>query len=183
MGKTIRLHEFSSTTSAETVKEFLERYTGKGTVIAVKLRVPTEGGPSRYALVQFTTSECADRVILLIRRRGLVFKGFRLTTSATKTDIVAKPRSFLHVMENVTLNFGCKTSNEKFSILCGVENADVKFGFGARKIYFFLKYGHEEYKLELLNESIWQLQLYNSQPKRAKLLLFQVCHFCLFSLS
>lgn len=183
MGKTIRLHEFSSTTSAKTVKEFLEPYTGRGTVVAIKLRFPREGGASRYAIVQFTTSKCADRVILLIRRGGLVFMGSKLRTSPAKTDIVANPRSFSHVMENVAVNFGCQTSNEKFSVLCGVENADVKFGFGARKIYFFLKYGHEEYKLELLYESIWQLQLYNSQPNRAKLLLFQVCHFSLFFLS
>lgn len=173
MGKTIQIYGFTSTASAEKVRKFLERYTGEATVFAVRVRVPRQGGSRLYAIVQFTDKRYADFIISLANG-GLPFERFNLKARAAETDIDAKPRSFLDVMEDITLNFGCQTSNEKFSFLWKREKVGVKFGLEMRKIYFFFTYDRAEYKLELFYETIWQLQLHNPQGRRAKFLLIQL---------
>ncbi|KAM0039318.1 putative RNA-directed RNA polymerase [Helianthus debilis subsp. tardiflorus] len=62
-------------------------------------------------------------------------------------DLVQKPRQFAFEMEGATLHFGCQVSKTSLSVLCEMENASVKFGFGLRKLYFGVSEFMTSYKL------------------------------------
>lgn len=173
MERTIQVYGFTSNTTEETVKEFLERCAGEGTVSTVRIRVPGKRGARLSATVQFTTNAYAD-IIISLANKELMFEGFSLKARQVETDMDEAPRSYWHAMEHVTLNLGCQTSKEKFSVLWKKGNVRVEFGFEMRKIYFFLTYNRTKYKLELLYETIWQLQLHKSSRQRAKFLVIQV---------
>ncbi|KAG2701610.1 hypothetical protein I3760_06G053400 [Carya illinoinensis] len=153
MGKTIHLSGFPSSVTAQEVKEFLERHTGEGTVYAIKIR-PNKSGVQRAN---------ATRSFL---------KAWEM-----ECDIVPKPRTTLHSLENTTLHFGCQISNEKFSILWRAVNVSVNFGTGFRKFQFVLLHNYVEYRLELSYENIWQIELHRPRGQTAKYLLIQGIHF------
>ncbi|XP_057962937.1 RNA-dependent RNA polymerase 1-like [Malania oleifera] len=173
MGKTIQVFGFPSHVSLEAVKEFLEGYTGSGTIFALKVRTPKNGGSRVYAIVQFTTSKDAELIIKLANQR-LWYGNSYLKAREMELDIVPKPRAFLHSMEDITLHFGCQISNENFSVLWKGKNVIVNFGLELRKIYFCFSYCHIEYKLEIDYENIWQIKLYRSRSRSAKYLLIQL---------
>ncbi|KAI3465377.1 hypothetical protein Pfo_022040 [Paulownia fortunei] len=89
-------------------------------------------------------------------------------------DIVQNPRTYVHEMEHVTLNFGCQTSREKFAVLWKGTSVSVKFGTGLKKMHFLLSHNSVEYKLQLSYECIWQIVLYSPRGQTAKLLLIQL---------
>ncbi|CAL5400050.1 unnamed protein product [Camellia sinensis] len=173
MGKTIQVSGFPHLVSAERVKEFLEKHTGKGTVYALEVREPKKRGSRAYATVQFTSAKSSEHIISLANQR-LYYGSSYLKAYAKDFDIVQKPKVYVHDMESVTLYFGCQISKEKFSVLWKKANVSVKFGFGLRKLYFFLSYLSVEYKLELSYENIWQIELRRLQGQTAKFLLIQL---------
>uniref|UniRef100_A0A7N2L809 RNA-dependent RNA polymerase n=1 Tax=Quercus lobata TaxID=97700 RepID=A0A7N2L809_QUELO len=89
-------------------------------------------------------------------------------------DIVPKPRTFLHSMENIKLHLGCQISNEKFVILWNAVNVSVNFGIGLRKLQFFLSHNYVEYRLDLYYENIWQIELRHPRSQDTKHLLIQL---------
>ncbi|GLT69006.1 hypothetical protein SLA2020_411920 [Shorea laevis] len=91
-----------------------------------------------------------------------------------KLDIVPKPRTFLHSIENITMHFGCQTSKEKFLILWKAENVSVNFGTGMRKLHFSLSDNYVAYRLELSYENVWQIELHRPRGETAKYLLIQL---------
>ncbi|KAA8532480.1 hypothetical protein F0562_032520 [Nyssa sinensis] len=171
MGKTVQVYGFPYPVSAEAVKGFLERYTGKGTVYAIEIWKSPKG--RACAKIQFTTNKGAEYVISLANRR-LWYGSSYLKAQALKSDIIPKPKTYVHDVESITVHFGCQISRDKFSVLWRRENVSVKFGFGQRKMYFFLSYLSVEYKLELSYENIWQIELYRPRGQTAKLLLIQL---------
>uniref|UniRef100_A0A5B7AKX8 RNA-dependent RNA polymerase n=1 Tax=Davidia involucrata TaxID=16924 RepID=A0A5B7AKX8_DAVIN len=168
--KTIRVYGFPYPVSAEAVKGFLELYTGKGTVYA--LEIWQSGKGRACAKVQFTTAEGAQSVIKVKRR--LRYGSSYLKAHAIKSDIIRKPKAYVHEMESITLHFGCQISREKFSVLWSRKNVSVKFGFELRKMYFFLSYRSVGYKLQLSYENIWQIELYRPRGQTTKFLLIQL---------
>ncbi|KAE9450874.1 hypothetical protein C3L33_17225, partial [Rhododendron williamsianum] len=173
MGKTISLFGFPYVLSGEIVKEFIERYTGGGTVVALEVREPKKEGSRAYAIVQFTNTRSADKIITLANQK-LYFGRSYLKASTKNFDLVPNPKKYEHVMEGVTICCGCQTSKEKFSVLWEREDITVKFGFGLRKVYFFMSYHALEYKLELFYENILKIELHRPRGQTAKFLLIQV---------
>ncbi|PIM98069.1 RNA-directed RNA polymerase QDE-1 [Handroanthus impetiginosus] len=172
MGKTIQVFGFPYLLAAEVVKKFLEQYTGQGTVVALEVK-PSKKGARSYARVQFANSRCADVVIDLANRR-LYYGTSYLKAWESDTDIVQNPRAYVHEMEQVTLNLGCQTSEEKFSVLWKATSVSVKFGLGMKKMHFFLCHNSVQYRLQLSYESIWQIVMYNPRGLSAKFLVIQL---------
>ncbi|XVF03028.1 hypothetical protein REPUB_Repub04eG0225200 [Reevesia pubescens] len=172
MGKTIQISGFPSTACAEEVKKFLESYTGKETVFALKIR-PQKVGGRKYAIVQFTKSIDAVRIVNLTSGR-LYYGNSYLKAREMDNDIVPMPRTFLHTMEHVRVHFGCLVSNEKFHVLWRAVDVTVNFGTGMRKLQFLLSHRGLEYKLELFYENIWQIELHCPRNQTSKYLLIQL---------
>ena len=173
MGKTIRLSGFPYLVPGETVKEFLEKHTGRGTVEALEVREPKKTGSRAYAIVQFTTAIYADYILSLASRKFYYGTSY-LKAYPNDFDLVQNPKAYAHDMESVTLHFGCQISKEKFSVLWKMEDITVKFGSGLRKMYFFFSCPFVDYKLELSYENIWQLELHRPPGQTSKFLLIQV---------
>ncbi|KAL7000848.1 RNA-directed RNA polymerase [Sarracenia purpurea var. burkii] len=174
MGKTIQLSGFPRLVPGEDVKNFLERYTGRGTVDALEVREPKKSGSRAYATVQFTNAKSADYIISLANKRLLYYGNSYLKAYAKDFDIVPKPKVYVLDVESATLHFGCQISKEKFSVLWKRENVSARFGFSLRKLYFFASYSSVEYKLELFYENIWQIELHRPRNQMEKFLLIQV---------
>ncbi|XP_034691829.1 probable RNA-dependent RNA polymerase 1 [Vitis riparia] len=172
MGKTIQVYGVPSNVSANEIKEFLEKYTGEGTIEALEIKQPKSGVSMTHAKVQFTSLILAKLIISLAKQ--LWYGGNYLKAREMDLDIIPKPRTFLHSMDRITLHFGYQMSDERFSVLWKAINVSVKFGFGLRKFYFFLSHGSEEYKLELSYENIWQIQLREPCGQNTKFLLIQL---------
>ncbi|XP_050275545.1 probable RNA-dependent RNA polymerase 1 [Quercus robur] len=170
MGKTIQLNGFPSNVTVATVKRFVEQHTGEGTVYAIKIRQSRGVRPAAYAIIQFTTTRCAELIISL----GLWYGTSYLRAREMERDIVPKPRTFLHSMENIKLHLGCQISNEKFVILWNAANVSVNFGIGLRKLQFFLAHNYVEYRLDLYYENIWQIELRRPRSQDTKHLLIQL---------
>jgi RNA-dependent RNA polymerase len=80
VGRTIQVHGFDLTDSAESVKDILERIAGTGTICAVKLRPPRNisANSRAFAIVQFQTQESASLVEDAARRNALRIGRFYL---------------------------------------------------------------------------------------------------------
>ncbi|XP_048319250.2 probable RNA-dependent RNA polymerase 1 isoform X1 [Ziziphus jujuba] len=173
MAKTVQLSGFPGSVSADTVKEFLERYTGEGTVYAIKVRQHRNQASKSYATVQFTSAKDVESIIFLPRQR-LRYGWFYIKARVMEVDIVPKPRTILHRLQNITLYFGCQVSREKFSVLWKEVNVSVEFGNGLRQLHFYFKHQHIEYKLQLSYENLWQIQLQRPRREAVKYLLIQL---------
>lgn len=173
MGKTINLYGFPCSVTAEAVKEFLELYTGTGTVYALKIRTAKGGAGRAYAIVQFETNEKAELIISLASRKLWYGRSY-LNARRVDRDIVPRPRTFMHSMEKIKIHFGCQISKEKFAVLWERVNVTVNFGFALRRLNFLLSYQQVEYRLELAYENIWQIELHCPRDKTAKYLVIQV---------
>ncbi|KAL0386113.1 UNVERIFIED_CONTAM: RNA-dependent RNA polymerase 1 [Sesamum radiatum] len=172
MGKTIQVYGFPYLIAADVVKRFLEQQTGQGTIVALEVK-PSKKGPRAYARVQFTHSRYAEMIQNLASTR-LYYGTSYLRVWESDNDIVHNPRTYVHEMEQVTLNFGCQTSREKFSVLWKAASVSVKFGTGLKKMHFLLCHNSVEYKLQLSYDCIWQIVLYHPRGQMAKLLLIQL---------
>ncbi|KAI3946193.1 hypothetical protein MKW98_008786 [Papaver atlanticum] len=166
MGKTIHIYGFPSYVTAELIKDFLENYTSKGTVYALQVTIPKNKGPNprAFADIQFTSSQNAEYMSLLINRpQRLYFGNSYLKVFQRDRDIIPKPRVSMFNLKVPTLHFGCQVSNDCFYTLFKTRDVSVDFGFGFRKLCFILSYKeplkikHVKYKLELSYESIWEI--------------------------
>ncbi|CAN1153015.1 RNA-dependent RNA polymerase 1 [Linum perenne] len=172
MGKTVQVYGFPSRVTAEQAKTFLEKQTGSGSVEALKMRQGKNGGPRSYAIVQFSTIEKAEYIISMSRK--LYYDYSYLQMRPLDLDIIPKPRTYLHVIEDAVLHFGCQTSVDKFSDLWKSTNVLTRFGQGMRKLHFLLSHHGTEYKLDLLYDNIWQIELRRPRGQSVKYLVFQL---------
>ncbi|KAL5812619.1 hypothetical protein ACOSQ3_027569 [Xanthoceras sorbifolium] len=156
MGKTVKLFGFASAPSPVAVKEFVEGHTGDGTVCDVQ--VGQNEGKRAHAVVEFTTTEAAEHIKSLAAAVLWYQKSYLMAW-----DVEPKTRIPQHRIDDVTLNVGCKISQEKFSVLWSQENVCVKFDSDLKKFYFSLSYHSVEYKLEVSSESILQIELCRGQ--------------------
>ncbi|KAF3432100.1 hypothetical protein FNV43_RR26839 [Rhamnella rubrinervis] len=171
---TIQLHGFSSLEDPEDVMEFVEKYTGGGTVYAVEVG-QFKNDPRTFAEVQFTNTKSADAVMALAAKKRLRDSQNSYLKAQFKADIVStKPKAYLHSMDGVTLHFGCQISEERFSVLWKRPNVSVKYGAGLRILYLFFSYCSVEYKLEVPSESTWQIELRRPNGQARKFLLIQL---------
>ena len=184
MGKTIELYGFPSFVIVSQVKTFVEQYTGEGTVFAIKIRQGKGKVPRAYAIIQFTSAKDAASMMSLATRATtkLWFGSSFLKAREMVRDIVPKPRTFLHGLNDVKLYFGCQISKGRFSVLWSKMDVSVNFGIGMRKLHFFLSHINVEYKLELSYENIWKIQLHRPRGETANYLLIQVVRFKFFIL-
>ncbi|KAK8684610.1 hypothetical protein V6N13_040629 [Hibiscus sabdariffa] len=86
MGKSIQVYGFPPNITALEVKTFLEKYTGSGTVFAVKIRLTKA---KAYALVQFTKTADAERIT------SLASQG--LWCPSSQLEVFAAPRIYERV--------------------------------------------------------------------------------------
>ncbi|RAL47824.1 hypothetical protein DM860_011409 [Cuscuta australis] len=170
--KTIQVFGFPRLVSANEAKAFFERHTRVNSVYAIEVKMSKRGGRA-YAKVQFDTSRAAEAIISLANCGRLYYGSSYLKAWELDTYIV-EPRSYVHEMPDITLCFGCQISKERFSRLWGVGNVSIKFGYGLKKILFFLSYRDVEYKLQLLYEHIWDIVLYNPNGRNEKYLVIQL---------
>lgn len=173
MGKTIQLHGFPSGQTAENIKEFLEKHTGEGSVFALKLRQAKSGGRF-YAIIQFQSISQAEKITSLANTR--LWYGRSYLNARPAHDIVPKPRTFLHSLQDLVLHVGCQVAKDKFSVLWGAAEVSVDFGFGMRNLQFRLLYHQKVYRLQLSYENIWQIELHHQRGRSAKYLVIQVRH-------
>nr|GMD23411.1 probable RNA-dependent RNA polymerase 1 isoform X1 [Ipomoea batatas] len=87
---------------------------------------------------------------------------------------IVQDRSYTHEMENLTLYFGCQTSDKRFYSIWGGGIVSIKFGYGLKKMHLFLSYQSTEYKLQLSYEHIWEIKLYRPHRRNVKFLVIQV---------
>jgi len=178
VGRTIQVHGFALTDSAESVKEFLERISGAGTIYALKLRHPRNisANSRAFAIVQFQSQESASLVEDVVQRNAPRIGRFYLKTRPADRDIVPRPRIPMFSLEDTVLHLGCLVKENILSALFTASNVSVQFGFDMKKIYFYLSYNFIKYKLELSYESIWEIQLHRppAYRSRTKFLLIQV---------
>lgn len=172
MGKTIQVYGFPSYVTVDTVVKFLEDRTCVGSVVAVKLRTGAKGS-RKYAVVQFTSSYYAERVAELCNQ-VLYYGSSYLKAAELAKDIIPKPRTFMHSMEDVKILFGCQVSLGELCVLWEGKNVSVQFGTQLRKITFNLTERGIDYKIELPYENLWQIHLYRSPLMAKQLLVIQV---------
>ncbi|GJZ55094.1 probable RNA-dependent RNA polymerase 1, partial [Tanacetum coccineum] len=67
-----------------------------------------------------------------------------------------------------------RVSKQVLSVLYTMRNASVKFGFGARKLYFGVTEPHASYKLQLSYENIWQVQFHRACGLTLSFLVIQL---------
>ncbi|KAF6137330.1 hypothetical protein GIB67_036367 [Kingdonia uniflora] len=158
MGRTIQVYGFPSYVTAEQIKEYLEIYTGKDTVYAIEVKQP-KNDSRVYAHVQFTTTKKAEVISTLYEQKTLNYGRSYLKVRERERDIVPKPRVSIFSLEATILHLGCQVSDDRFFVLWKGVNVVVDFGIGLRKLYFMISHRGVEYKLELLYESIWNIQL------------------------
>lgn len=172
MGKTIQVYGFPSNVSVDEIKEYLEKHTGEGTIVALEIKQPKNGGSMTHAKVQFTSSRLAEHIVSLSKK--IWYGRNYLKAREMGLDIIPKPRTFSHSMDGITLHSGCQISKERFFVLWKAKNVSVKFGTGLRKFYFFLSHAYVEYKLELSYENIWTIKLQHPRGQVTRFLLIQV---------
>ncbi|KAJ0099031.1 hypothetical protein Patl1_19780 [Pistacia atlantica] len=174
MAKTIKLFGFDSIKPANAVKEFVEGYTGEGTVCDV-VDVGQKEGSRAYAIVEFTTVEAAE-LILRGATEKLIWDGDSYLKACYLDGDSKSPkaRTPQHRIDNARLNFGCQISEETFSVLWSQENVSVKFDSDSRNFSFFLSYDSVEYKLEVSYETIWQIELKRPLDQSVKFLVIQL---------
>ncbi|KAG9444507.1 hypothetical protein H6P81_015847 [Aristolochia fimbriata] len=156
----------------EVVKEFLERETGEGTVLAVKIRKPNKLGwrSTLYAIVQFTSKECAEAIC----SKTLVFNFLLLKFRNMERDIVPKPKTLDGTLDRASLFLGHQVSGKEFQYLWLAEDVRVHFGHALKKLEFFISYDGIQYRLDLFYGSIWQIQLRCPTRHTSKFLVIQV---------
>ncbi|XP_044472969.1 probable RNA-dependent RNA polymerase 1 [Mangifera indica] len=174
MAKTISLFGFTSIKPAIEIKEFVEGYTGEGTVYDVK-EVAQIKGSRAYAIVEFTTMEAAERILSKAAERsiwdGNSFLKARYVDHDRNSPEEKTPQ---HRIDNARLNFGCQISEEKFHVLWSQENVSVKFDSDLRNFSCFLSYDSVDYKLNVPHETIWQIQLQRPHGQSVKFLVIQL---------
>ncbi|KAJ8466596.1 hypothetical protein OPV22_029148 [Ensete ventricosum] len=171
-GKTIRISGFPSRVTPTEVTAFLEKHTGEGSVIALKLNSPKNSRVS--AIVQFTRKEDAQDLTVMTQQKSLSYDRFHLRARDVERDIIAKPRKPSFVLENVILLLGCPLSHKRLSVLWSAEDVKVSFGLEVRNIFFSLTHEGRSYELEVAHESIREIHLHRSLPQRPKFLVIQV---------
>ncbi|KAK7274020.1 hypothetical protein RIF29_15090 [Crotalaria pallida] len=176
MGKTIELYGFPSYVTLSNVIQFVEGYVGEGAVFSVKLRQGKGRVPRLFAIIQFTSAKDAAYMISLASNnmQTLQYETSYLKAREMERDIVPKPRTFLHNLDNVKLYFGWQISKGRFSVLFKQVDVSVKFGIGMRKLHFFLSNSCVQYKLELSYENIWKIELHQPRGETAKYLIIQL---------
>ncbi|PPS17584.1 hypothetical protein GOBAR_AA03001 [Gossypium barbadense] len=177
MSKTIKLYGFASAVTVDEVTQFLENYTGEGTVETAK--VSHKEGSRSFAKVQFKNLEDVERILSWTTSQALWHNESYLKAWPLKHDIITqKPKFELHSIDDLMLHFGSPASKGKFIVLWNQSHVSFKYGQKLDKLYFFLSYNSVDYKLELYNDNVWQMVLHYMPDHTKKLLiqLFQGTH-------
>ena len=174
--KTIELSGFPCYVTESNVKSFVEKYTGEGSVVALKIRESKGHVRQAFAIIQFTTAKHATYMTASPNRSLPTwwFGGYDLKVREMEGDIDPKPRAFLESLDDVKLHFGCQISKERFSALWREVDVSVEFGIGMRKWRFSMRYHDKIFKLELSYENTGKIELHRPRGKSAKYLLIQV---------
>ncbi|KAJ6431655.1 hypothetical protein OIU84_019022 [Salix udensis] len=111
MAKTISLYGFLTVEPPDDIKEFLEEYSGEGTVLDVEFAQPKSEGARTRAIVEFTTSEAAQKIkSKSLDDEGLWYGNSYLKARDVRNDTAPARKVFQaqFIMDNITLHFGCQ---------------------------------------------------------------------------
>ncbi|PRQ41045.1 putative RNA-directed RNA polymerase [Rosa chinensis] len=81
--------------------------------------------------------------------------------------------SSIDLAELVTLHFGCKISEEKFSVLWTKSDVSVTFGMEQKNVHLSFSYDCVNYKLEIPSDTICRIELHCPRGQFKKFLLIQ----------
>ncbi|XP_050373214.1 probable RNA-dependent RNA polymerase 1 [Argentina anserina] len=171
MVETVHLYGFPTVESSEAVKFFVEEHAGEGTVLSVNVLPPNQRGFRSSARVQFTTADSAAMILQLADDRALWYGGSYLDAREWKHDRESNS-TFLEKL--VTLHFGSKISEERFSVLWTKSDVTVKFGMELKDVHLFFSDDGAEYKLELPSDTIFRIELHSPRGQYTKFLLIQL---------
>ncbi|PIA63818.1 hypothetical protein AQUCO_00201270v1 [Aquilegia coerulea] len=175
MVKTVQIHGFPTSVSAEDVKVFLETFTGTDTIHALKIGQSKGRPPRAFAIVQFTGRDNVEIITTLINKR-LYYQGSYLKIWDMERDIVPKPKESMLNLEATALHFGNQVSKERFLVLWKGMDVLVNIGVGLRKMEFLLTHNCRAYKIVFSYDSIWQIELRCPRGQKTKFLLIQVMY-------
>lgn len=173
MGKTIQLYGFPYGVLENSIKAFVERITGEGTIDVITAKRSKGRGRRVYATIQFINEEGA-KLIISLANRSLIYGTSYLKARESEHDIIAHPLAFEYNFKGLKLHLGCQISKERFFVLRTESNVSVDFGFEQRELKFFISYPHVDYMLVLRYENIWQVELHKPQGQSVDHLLIQV---------
>jgi len=108
--------------------DYLEEFTGQGSVYACKPRTPKSCRSKMYAYVQFESHESAMKLIELATLGRLVFRSAALKVQFLPTDIVSKPKAIPVHLDRVKLHMGCLISpNHMYLLMSNGKLCNVEF--------------------------------------------------------
>ncbi|XP_022943176.1 RNA-dependent RNA polymerase 1-like [Cucurbita moschata] len=173
MGKTIQLYGFPSGVLQESVKAFVERFTGEGSIDAINVKRSRGRGKRLYAIIQFI-DDVGAKLIISLANASLRYGTSYLKAREWKQDILQDPLVFEYNFKGLELHLGCQISREEFFVLWRESNVSVNFEFERRDLKFFISHPRVDYMLVLRYENIWQVELHKPQGQSIDYLLIQL---------
>nr|ALM88235.1 RNA-dependent RNA polymerase 1c [Cucumis sativus] len=180
MGKTIEIYGFRPQVTADEVKEFLENHTGDGTVSTVRISKPKDEKARFTSVTVLFKSKLAAEYIVAkstTEERKLWFESSYLKARELEKAVVAnETKGVLEMerMEDVKGHLGSMISNGKMRVIWEGEKWSVEFGNGFRKLWFYLSYEVDEYKMELCFENILSVEFRCPLNEPSKFFLIQL---------
>lgn len=148
--RTVQVSNLPVIQDGKVLVQFLEEFTGQGSVYACKPRTTKSSRSKMYACVQFESHESALKLISLATLGKLVFRFSTLKAQFLPRDVVSKPRAIPVHLERMKLHMGCLISANQMHVLWSSTNEAVAdFGLDIRKISIYLKERNIEYRMEL----------------------------------
>lgn len=148
--RTVQVSNLPVIQDGKVLVQFLEEFTGQGSVYACKPRTTKSSRSKMYACVQFESHESALKLISLATLGKLVFRLSTLKAQFLPRDVVSKPKAIPVHLERMKLRMGCLISANQMHVLWSSTNEAVAdFGLDIRKISIYLKERNIEYRMEL----------------------------------
>ncbi|WVZ13520.1 hypothetical protein V8G54_011086 [Vigna mungo] len=173
MGKTIELYGFPITVKAADVRKFVENFTGEGTIQTLKVRHGKGRVTRAFAIIQFTTEDFAESMMLRANYVSLRYRTAYLKARVMERDI-EKISENVPSLEGVKLYFGCQISKERFAVLERMQNVSLSFGSGKGKVVLKFSHNFVQYKIQLSYQNIRKVELLRPRDKTARYLLVQL---------
>lgn len=181
MGRTIEIYGFRPEVTVDEVKEFLENHTGDGTVSTVRISKPKDD-KTRFTsvTVRFKSKLAAEYIVAkaTTEEKKLWFESSYLKAREVEKKATSGGPE-MERMEDVKGQLGSMISKDKMRVIWEGEKWNVEFGNGVRKLWFYLSYEVDDYKMELCFENILSVEFRCPLNQPSKFFLIQVSSFFL----
>ncbi|KAL0541822.1 hypothetical protein IC582_021886 [Cucumis melo] len=176
MEKTIEIYGFGPKVTVDEVKEFLENHTGDGTVSTVRISKPKDD-KTRFTsvTVRFKSKLAAEYIVAkaTTEEKKLWFESSYLKAREVEKKATSGGPE-MERMEDVKGQLGSMISKDKMRVIWEGEKWNVEFGNGVRKLWFYLSYEVDDYKMELCFENILSVEFRCPLNQPSKFFLIQM---------